>query len=241
MDDWALVRELCAMFEINPEGLIEEAFLREVPARDIIAGFTRTLTYLRVHCADAASSAPVTELDARPPGTLDVRIVFNDLIWVDIFRRQHAISSMPATHVTAVIVLLKRRAHELFEIVGDGPTVNDWLESTPLMIALRQRLRELGITAGELSPTREPSLQNVLLDLDRSADGSDTDLPFEEGSDSDRAAEVEARLPDEVASAADALDADGSVVDLQELRDHLEQPRPPSPRPELHRSEDEDS
>lgn len=240
MDDWDLVRELCAMFEINPTGLIEEAFLRDVPARDIIAGFTRTLAYLRAHDADAVSNAPVTELEARPPGSLDVRIVFNDLIWIDIFRRKHVIASMPALHVTAVIVFLKRRAQELFEIVGDGPTANEWLESTPLMIALRQRLQDLGITVGEVGPARERALLDVFLDLDWGADDSGTDFPFEERSGSDRAAELGAWLRDEVVSAADATEAAGSVLDAQGLRDHFEQPRPPGRQPKERRSEDED-
>ncbi|MCI0156814.1 hypothetical protein KNO15_08905 [Leifsonia shinshuensis] len=149
MDDWSLVGELCTMFEINPAGLMEEAFLRDVSARDIIDGFTRTLTYLRIHGAGEASEAPVSDLDAMPPGTFDVRIVLNDEIWVDIFRRKHFIAVMSASHAAAVIVFLKKRANELFEILGDGTTANEWLESTPLINALRRRLRDLGINVRE--------------------------------------------------------------------------------------------
>ncbi|MGO4534933.1 hypothetical protein [Leifsonia sp. 2MCAF36] len=143
MDDWALVAELCYMFDLDSAGLVKEAHIRAVSPRDIIAGFTRTFAYMRIHGIEGSANAPLTELDALPPGTLDKRIVFNDAIWIDTFRTSHTISTMPGEYVSAVIAFLQARAPDWYDLGPEGGDIQAWLETTPLMLALRHRLEAL--------------------------------------------------------------------------------------------------
>jgi len=143
MDDWALVAELCYMFDLDPAGLVKEARERAVSPREIIASFTRTFAYMRIPGIEGSVNAPLTELDALPPGSLDKRIVFNDAIWIDIFRRSHAISTMSGEHVAAVVAFLRARAPDWYDLGPGGGDIQAWLEMTPLMHALRRRLEAL--------------------------------------------------------------------------------------------------
>jgi hypothetical protein len=141
-DDWQwdLVRELACMWEQNPDGVIGAALERAVEARPIIEAYTRTLRFIRLFGVEATSDAPLLELDARPPGVLDSRVVFQDSIWIDIFRRSHRVRRMSAEYAGAVIALLQRRAPDLFVLVDAKGGLDAWLEQTPLMVALRLQL-----------------------------------------------------------------------------------------------------
>jgi hypothetical protein len=146
MDDFELVRELAYMFETNPDALITAALERHVPARDIIAAYMRTLRYLREHGVEGASNAPITDLDARPPGTFDPRIVFNTELWIDIFRRPWRVNEeMSPDYAQAVIDHLHFRVRDLYEVVGPGGDPHEWLDQTPLVQALRRRSDRSGM------------------------------------------------------------------------------------------------
>jgi hypothetical protein len=112
-----------------------------VAARDIVAAYTRTLRYVRIHGVEATSNAPLDELDARPPGTFDPRIVFNDDgLWIDIFRRPHHVfEDMTPEYAARVIEHLHHRVRDMFEVVGAGTDEHAWLDQTPLLGALRAR------------------------------------------------------------------------------------------------------
>ncbi|MDN4598041.1 hypothetical protein [Leifsonia virtsii] len=147
MDDLELVTELAYAFDIDPEAVIAAAWEREVPLRDVAAAYVRTLRYLRLHGLEETANAPVTELDSRPPGTFDPRVVtMQDEWWIDTFRRPHRIAEMSPDYVVNVIAHLQIRVLDIVEATGmdSGRDVNEWLEATPLVRALRSRLTDLG-------------------------------------------------------------------------------------------------
>ncbi|MFF1572471.1 hypothetical protein ACFVWR_06955 [Leifsonia sp. NPDC058292] len=137
---WDLVRELAHMWQLNPGPVVEAALDRDVQPRQVIEGYTRTLRFVRLNGTEAASAAPLLELDARPPGILDARVVLQDDVWIDIFRRPHRVCRMSSEYARAVIALLQTRAPELFVLAEPNGDLNEWLETTPLMAALRDRL-----------------------------------------------------------------------------------------------------
>lgn len=136
MNDWDLIVELALIFEQDPDVIIAPARRRDVPPRDVIAAYTRTLRYVRIHGVDGAKQAPFTELDARPPGTIDGRVALQGEIWIDTFRQAHRISEMAPEYAIAVLGFMLRSAPWIYTVDGE---LDEWLDQTPLFAALRSR------------------------------------------------------------------------------------------------------
>lgn len=142
MDDIYRVVELAYAFASDPEPVIVAALERDVPLGDVVDSYIRTLRYIRVHGAEATGHAPIDDIDSRPPGTFDPRIVLQDDLWVDILRIPHKVTEMPPRYAANVIQHLHNRVHNIVEVVGGGGDPHEWLEETPLVRALHRRVND---------------------------------------------------------------------------------------------------
>jgi hypothetical protein len=142
MDGYEKIIELAHAFGSDPGPVIMAALERDVPFDEVVAAYLRTLRYLRIHGVEETSKAPVTELDARPPGTFDPRIVLQGEIWIDILRRPFHVEEMPRKYAATVITHLHHRVHSIVEVIDGGGDPNEWLDETPLVKALRARAVE---------------------------------------------------------------------------------------------------
>lgn len=139
MDDYQKIIELAQAFDSDPGPVIMAALERDVPFGEVVDAYLRTLRYLRIHGLEDTSQAPITDLDARPPGTFDPRIVLQGEIWIDILRRPYRIPEMPRRYAANVITHLHHRVHSIVDVIGGGGDPHDWLDETPLVQALRRR------------------------------------------------------------------------------------------------------
>jgi hypothetical protein len=112
-----------------------------------------------------------------PPGTLDKRIVFNDAIWIDTSRTSQEISSMSAQYVSAVITFLQGRAPDQYDLGPYGGDIQVWLETTPLMYALRHRLEALDEAEGTENAVGEGSPFDIFGDANTEDFNEKADLP----------------------------------------------------------------
>jgi hypothetical protein len=144
VDDVAKIIELAYAFDSDPGPVIMAALERDVPLEDVVAAYLRTFRYLRMHGPEATSKAPITDLDARPPGTFDPHIVFQGDVWIDILRRPFRIAEMEPRYASNVIVHLHHRVHSIVEVIAGSGDLHDWLDQTPLVEALRARALSSG-------------------------------------------------------------------------------------------------
>lgn len=140
MDDVERIIELAYAFGWDPDPVITAAVERDVPLNEVVDAYFRTLRYIRVHGIVGTSMAPITDVDAQPPGTFDPRIVLQDEWWYDILRRPFRVVELPRRYAANVITHLHNRVHSIVEVTGGGGNPHDWLEETPLVRALRRRV-----------------------------------------------------------------------------------------------------
>ncbi|MEN2741662.1 hypothetical protein ABCS02_28080 [Microbacterium sp. X-17] len=153
MDGYTQIIELAHAFDTDPGPVIMAALERDVSFDEVVAAYMRTLRYIRIHGFEATSKAPVTDLDARPPGTFDPHIVLQGELWIDILRRPFLVAEMPQRYAANVIVHLHNRVDSIVEVVAGGGDPHDWLDQTLLVRALRERVGSGGDGAAE-GPSR---------------------------------------------------------------------------------------
>ncbi|MFE4950195.1 hypothetical protein ACFQ9V_08790 [Leifsonia sp. NPDC056665] len=144
VDSYTQIIELAHAFDSDPGPVIMAALERGVSFDEVVAAYMRTLRYLRIHGFEGTSKAPVTDVDARPPGTFDPHIVLQGELWIDILRRPFLVEEMPKRYAANVIVHLHNRVDSIVEVIDGGGDPHDWLDQTPLVRALRERASSAG-------------------------------------------------------------------------------------------------
>ena len=100
--------------------------------------------YFQQAVATRGAIQPFGHLEALLPGLIDLRVFDQSVWWVDVLRRPHPIAEMSRDYLNNVIDMFVREAdqycdgyHAFQPNTEKTHDVHLWLESTPLMVALR--------------------------------------------------------------------------------------------------------
>ena len=152
-DDWATVGAIAIVLGVELDSLdhvIDRSVKNGVSAEVVLEGYRRTIEFWSTH-----EHYDFTDIEACPPGLLDLRVLDQDAIWVDVLRTPHRIGDrddVTDDYLANIIGWLQHNADSLAEgwahMHDLAATANpeQWLDSTVLMRGLRTQAHQRGIT-----------------------------------------------------------------------------------------------